>query len=63
MLGGVGVGAVSGVECHYVLCVRFTNSLTEFYFIRMVVTIVGIFMAILFILNNAFRLSVTMVTK
>ena len=39
------------------ICVPFTNSSVEFYFILRVVTIVRIFMAILFILNYMFRLS------
>ena len=42
------------------LYVPLTNSLVEFYFILRFMTIIGIFIAILFILNNTFRLSVTM---
>ena len=53
VLGGMCCsGAVS-------ICVPFTISLIEFCFIRTVVTIIGILMAILFILNYTFRLSVT----
>ena len=47
--------------CWVSLCVPFTISLLEFYFvmifIMIVMTIVGIFMANLFILNGTFRLS------
>ena len=38
--------------------VPFTNSLIEFYFIMMVDIIIGVDVAILFILNYTFRLSV-----
>ena len=41
------------------LCDSFTSSLIEFFFIMIVVTIIEIFMAIFFILNSMFRLSVT----
>ena len=44
--------------CWVLLCVPFTNSLIEFNFIMIVVTVNGIFVAILFILNYIFRLSV-----
>ena len=49
--------------CRVSLCDPFTISLIDLYcsiiFIMIVVTIIGSFMAILFILNNTFRLSVT----
>ena len=45
--------------CWASLCVPFTNSMTEFYFIMMVVIIIGNFMAILLIYNYTFWLSVT----
>ena len=47
------------VRCWVSLCVPFTNSLIGCYFITMAATIIGIFMAILFILNYAFGLAVT----
>ena len=43
--------------CWVSFCVPVTNSLIEFYFIMIIVIIIGIFMAIIFILNNTFRLS------
>ena len=52
-------GLVVGVCDWVLLCVPFTNSLTEFYFTVIAVTIIGSSMAILFILNYTFRLSVT----
>ena len=55
---GVGGGGAF-LWCWVSLCVHFTNSLIEFYFIMIVVFIMGIFMAILFILIYTFRLSVT----
>ena len=39
--------------------VPFINSLIQFYFVMTVVTIIGIFMANLFILNDTFKFSVT----
>ena len=47
----------SGVECHHNL--PFTNSLTQFHFTMLVVTIIGGLMVILLILNYIFRLSET----
>ena len=44
--------------CWVSLCVPFAYSLIELYFIMIVVTIIGIFMAIIFILNCMSRLSV-----
>ena len=41
-----------------VSCVTFINSLIDFYFIMVVVAIIGIFMAIRHILNYTFRLPV-----
>ena len=61
------IGLFWGVHCSgapvtALLCAPFTISLIEFYFImifiRIGVTIIGIFMAIFFILNNMFRLFV-----
>ena len=56
------IGLVLGCAlfwCWVSLCVPFTHSLLECSFIMMVATIIGIFMAILFILNYTLRLSVT----
>ena len=44
--------------CWVSICVPFTNSLIQCYFIMIVATIIGICMAILFILNYIFELSV-----
>ena len=41
-----------------IMC-SFTNSLIEFYFIMVTVTIIGIFIAIILILNYTLRLSIT----
>ena len=46
-----------------VIMCSFSNFLIEFYFIMVVVTIIDILMAILFILNYPFRLSVLSLTK
>ena len=63
------IGQVLGCAlfwCWVSFCAPFTISLIEFYFIMIfimiVVTIIGIFEAILFILNYTFRLSVTKYT-
>ena len=46
--------------CEMSTCVHFINSLIQFYFVMIVVTIIGISMVtILFILYHAYRLSVT----
>ena len=44
-------------RCWMSLCVPFINSLIKFYSVVIVVTIIGIFTAIIFILNYTFRLS------
>ena len=46
-----------------VIMCSFSNSLIELYFIMVVVTIIEILMAMLFILNCPFRLSVISLTK
>ena len=43
--------------CWVSLCTLVTNSLIEFYFMMILVTIIGIFMTIPFILNNMLKLS------
>ena len=45
--------------CWVSSCIPFTNSLIEFYFIKIIGTVIGIFMAIIFILNLTLRLSMT----
>ena len=44
----------SGIECHYVFRLLI---LIEFYFIMIVVTVIGLFRAIIFIVGYMFRLS------
>ena len=53
--GWVGVSFWCGVS----LCVPFTYSLIKFYFMIIAVTIITVFMAILFILNHMTRLFIT----
>ena len=50
-------GVFALFRCWGSLCVPVTNSLIEFYFIRIAITIIWIFMAIIFILICTFRLS------
>ena len=56
----IGLVFVPALFCCWVsLCIPFTRSLIEFYFIMIVVTIIDIFIAIIVILNYTLRLSVT----